>query len=157
MITSADAYVGKSFKYLAIYDKSLRKFVINPRPEDGTLTVDYLVDILTPGSLEEIPTSIISSKMSENSLNDVLSFAKERVVTLINVLQANYWDVLTEVVYERKKWTAVLLFAQFILRGDRTSRVIYNLLTELYVHVTVLRTAEDGVDMSISYESSLAY
>lgn len=157
MITSADAYVGKSFKYLAIYDKSLRKFVTNLRPEDGALTIEYLVDILTPGTMEEIPTNLICSKMSENSLNDVLSFAKERVVTLINVLYTNYWEELTEVIFERKKWTAVVLFAQFILRGDRTSRVIYNLLTELYVQLTVLRTAEDGVDMSISYESSLSY
>lgn len=157
MITSADAYVGKSFKYLAIHDKSLRKFIVNPRPEDGSLTVEYLIDIITPGSSEEIPTSLVSSTMSENSLKEVLSFAKERVVTLIGVLYTSYWNNLTEVIAERKKWNAVTLFAQFILRGDRTSRVIYSILTELYVHITVLRTAEDGVDMSIRYENSLSY
>jgi hypothetical protein len=154
---SADAYVGKSFKYLAITDKSLKKFVTTLRPEDGSLTVDYLVDILTPSNADEIPTRVVPMEMTDNLLQKTLEKAKERVVTLVGILQANYWDELTLVCSERKKWCAVSLCAHFLVRGDRISRIIHSILTELYVQLTVLRTAEDGADMSIRYESSLSY
>lgn len=157
MITCADAYVGKSFKYLAISDKSLRKFIISKRPDDGSLNVDYLVEILTPGTSDEIPTSIVSSGLSEGLLSSILVRAKERFVTLVNILQANYWPALTEIVARKKKWDAVGLFAELLTRGDRTSRVIHTLLTELYVYLTVMRTAEDGADMSIQYVPSYEY
>lgn len=157
MLASADAYVGKSFKYLAIFDKSLRKYVNSQRSDNGVLTVDYLVDILTPGAIEDVPTNIISSKLSESVLAAILQKAKDRVITLINILHANYWRELSGVVAEKKRWDAITLLTEFLIRGDRTAKIIYGLLIELYVYLTILRTAEDGADMSIQYDLSLEY
>lgn len=152
MITSADPFVGKSFKYLAIFDKSLRKFVVNSRPEDSILTVDYLIDILTPSVVDEIPTNLIQPCLSENTHKEILDKAKERVVVLLNTLHINYWTELTEVVFSRKKWDAISLIAAFLLLGTRRSSIIYHSLVELYVQLTILRTIEDNIDLSIRYE-----
>ena len=157
MLTSADAFIGKSFKYLAIFDKSLRKYIVDPRPDDGVLTVEYLIDILTPGTAEDIPSNIIQPRLNENSTHEILNNAKNRLVKLINTLQANYWEDLTEVIFERKKWDAISLLAVFLLSNTRRSIVIYRALIELYVQLTVLRTVEDQTDMSIQYEESLSW
>ena len=154
MLTSADAFIGKSFKYLSIFDKSLRKYIVDLRPDDGVLTVEYLIDILTPGTVEDIPSNIIQPRLNENSTLEILNNAKDRLVKLINTLQANYWEDLTEVIFSRKKWDAISLLAAFLLSNTRRSIVIYNALIELYVQLTVLRTVEDQTDMSIQYEES---
>lgn len=153
MSISADAYVGKSFKYLAIFDKTLRKFVNSQRPEDGSITVDYLVDIMTPNTVDEIPTNILSTQISENVLSETVNRAKERTVVILSVLSANYWSDLTTQISEKKRWDAITLLAEYLTRGDRTAKIIYPLLVELYVQLTILRTAEDSADMRIQYDS----
>lgn len=152
MITSATSYVGKSFKYLAIYDKSIRRLVQSARPEDGSLTVDYLVEILTPGAPDEIMTPITIGVLQESTVTKILNRACERFTTLINILQINYWAELSEIVRRKRKWNAVTLLAEILKTGSRNCEICYYNIVELCVNLQIMRMIGDYTDMSVHYE-----
>lgn len=160
MLTSADKYIGKCFKYLSIYDKSFRRLIVNNRPDDGSLTVDYLCDILTPSSIEELPTPVTTGVFSESFITGVTKAASDRLLTLINILQMHYWEFLGNIVKSKRKWDAVSLIAAVLgknhgNRGDKNNKdneMVYYILIELYVQLSVMRTIGDHADLSIPYE-----
>lgn len=152
MLASANKYIGKCFKYLTINDKSFRRLIVNMRPDDGSLTVDYLVDILTPGSAEDLLSPVTAGIFSESFIARVTESATERATVLINILQMHYWEYLTEIVREKKNWNAVSLTAAVLSNKSKNSEMVYYILVELYVRLSVMRTIGDHADLSIVYE-----
>lgn len=150
----ADKYVGKSIKYLSIFDKSLKKAAV--KPNSGTFTVDNLIDILTPSKLEDIPAGVVVGKLSDNSYSMILSQTKTQFEKIICNLQTNYWKEITSVVSSRKNWDPLLFITEVLRSGNtisesRNYRAIYDLLIDLYGLLNVLRTIEDSVDRCVLY------
>jgi hypothetical protein len=152
MISSVDKYVGKSFKYLAIHNKTMRALVQNHRPEDGSLTVDYLVDILTPGSEEEMLSEMDSGvELPQETVDKLLAAACESAVKTINILITNYWSALTSIVAKKKKWKISSLLTEVLSHCDRVTTHIYYLLVDLSVQLHVMRTVGGHADRRIAY------
>ena len=150
----SEKYIGKSLKYLSIFDKSLKRTVV--KSQSNTLTVDDLIDILTPSKIEDIPPRVVVSKLSDNSYYMILSRTKMQFDKIINNLQTNYWKELTSVASRRKYWDPLLFITDVLRSGDtlsesRNYRAIYDLLIDLYGVLNVLRTIEDSVDRCVSY------
>ena len=150
----SEKYIGKSLKYLSIFDKSLKRTVA--RSQSSVLTVDDLIDILTPSKIEDIPPRVVVSKLSDNSYSMILSQTKIQFDKIIINLQTNYWKELTRVASSRKYWDPLLFIADVLRSGDtlsesRNYRAIYDLMIDLYGILNVLRTIEDSVDRCVLY------
>ena len=151
-VLDKDKFIGKSPKYLAIetsYYKS--KIVQYTRPTNWKLTVDELCDILTPSKKSEIPRDIIPKGISDEHYFKTIDAAFTKFVTIMDILQTEYWSDLQEILVRKSKWKALELFTAAIVNGRR-GYVLYRHLITAYMQLTILRTAGDHTTSAVPYE-----
>jgi hypothetical protein len=147
-----EKYTGKSYKYLAIANKSFKKHIETYARKPGwKLTIDELYDILTPGSQDEIPADMVPKNLSDESHVKILASASMHFVRVVQILQTEYWDQLSEFISESVKISTYELLARVLQEGGRRNYMLYRYLVELYVQITILRTVGDHTSSDIIY------
>lgn len=152
LMLNPEKYTGKSIKYLSIDFPSYKQKVQQYNRSAGwTLTIDEIYDIMTPSKKSEIPIDVVPQGLTDTDYRQTVGDAFQKFSSIANILYVEYWNDLTNILSRKSKWTAVELFASAMTSGRR-GYVLYRHLIDLYIQITILRTAGDHTSSEIPYE-----